>query len=181
MLDIVQVILWSIAYILIILAQIFRWKEKELAIPIAVVVSNMAWELTALILVGGWAHWLWTGLDLIILVLALRTLGKWQWLALALGAIAAVVAVYLWLFTVPKGMLYSSFVIDLFMAVCFLVWRRKLSSKLAVAIAASKLLGDICAGLHYGQSDMLIAVIAVAVLLCNVMDLFFCLEKKNKP
>ena len=178
MLDIAQVLLWSAAYVCIILAMLGK-KEMPLAIPVIVAVSNLSWELAAVIVSGMWAHWLWLGLDVVILTACLWRTPKWRSRAMALGAAAVLVACYQWLFTVENGMLYSSFVIDLFMAVCFLVFRKKLSTKLALPIAVLKLLGDICAGIYYGMDDMLIAVIAVAVLLCNVMDLFICVERRN--
>jgi len=179
MLDDLQFVFWSIAYILIILSQLLDRKKKLLAIPLIAVVGNFSWELGAALTVGYWTHVVWAALDVGILVFALRGTPKWYSRIAAVVATACLTAVYLWLFTVENGMLYSVFAVDLLMAVCFLVYRKQLSAKLAIPIALAKLLGDLCAGIYYGESNALIAVIASAVLLCNIMDLFLCIERRN--
>ena len=141
--------------------------------------SNLAWEVGAVVLSGLWVHWVWAALDVVILTFALYNTPKWSSRIVAVAALAALIGLYLWLFTVDMGMLYSSFVIDLYMAVCFLAFRKRLSAKLAIPIALAKLLGDLCAGIYYGKSNALIAVIASAVLLCTIMDLFLCIERRN--
>lgn len=74
-------------------------------------------------------------------------------------------------------MLYYSFIIDLIMAVCFITDHKKLSPKLKIPIAVTKLLGDACAGMHYASDSWFIALIACIVFVCNVYYLYLCEEE----
>jgi len=80
-------------------------------------------------------------------------------------------------FTMQNGMLYSSFAGDFIMAVCFLTDRKKLSGKLKVSIAVTKLLGDLFAGMCYGPEGAFITILAGLVLLCNIAYLYLCMDE----
>ena len=81
----------------------------------------------------------------------------------------------------PAGMLISVFVIDLIMAINFLIQRKKLSPKMKTPIAITKLLGDTFAGLYYAPQSNLIGIIACVVFMCNICYLYLCLEESGLP
>jgi len=82
-----------------------------------------------------------------------------------------------YIFTIQSGMLISAFVIDLIMAVCYLVDRKKLSSKLKIPIAFTRLLGDLFAGVFYAPESIFIVIVAVIVFFCNLSYLYLCIEE----
>ena len=67
------------------------------------------------------------------------------------------------------------FVIDLIMAIVFLVQIKQISPYLKIPVAATKLIGDLFAGLFYFKVLKLVAVIAVIVFLCNLAYLVLCI------
>lgn len=67
MLDTMQILLWSVAYVLIIAAGFLSRDTRKVAIPYAASVMNFAWEACALQLTKDfWGHYFWFGLDLFI-------------------------------------------------------------------------------------------------------------------
>ena len=186
MLDHLLVIFWSLAYLLIIAA---GWKSRELrlvSIPHGAVLLNFAWEACALQFFGGlWSHCLWFGLDVVIFTIGFLFL-KSRKHCIFYAAVHLSVFFLLWyVFTLPQGIPLSAFIIDLLMAMLFLLERRRLSPILQVPIAICKLLGDACAGIFYGKDSGIVAAIAIAVFLCNGWYLWLCCKKhrlfKGKP
>ncbi|MCD7828427.1 MAG: hypothetical protein LUG85_07840 [Clostridiales bacterium] len=71
--DTIQVLFWSLTYVLIIVFSIKHWdelkKEKKILIPITASMFNIAWEINAFVESKGmWGHVLWLGLDIIIVL-----------------------------------------------------------------------------------------------------------------
>lgn len=183
MLDTLQIIFWSITYILIILSGVQNVHDRKAAIPGLAVIQNLAWETTALIYSHGfWGHILWFLLDLIIFFLALYFVfpRKSRFVLYILGTILLCISFYD-VFSRQNGMLYSSFIIDLLMAIYYLIERKALSPKLKVPIAFTKLAGDIFAGFHYAPQSKFVAILAGAVFLCNLYYLYLCLEEQPDP
>ena len=75
------------------------------------------------------------------------------------------------IFSIDRGLFVSSFVIDLIMAIVYLLQRNKMSPHLKISISITKLLGDLFAGLYYFKGAKLVAIIAVIVFVCNVIYL----------
>lgn len=181
MLDKLQIIFWSVTYLLIILA---GWRSRELkqvSMPYVAGVLNFGWELCALQQSQGfWGHILWLGLDVVIYSIGFLSLntGKRRSIYIILTYMAT--TAFWYIFTLPNGMLISSFAIDVIMAVMFLVDRKQLSPDLKVPVAVCKLIGDVFAGIYYGRSSGMVAIMAVMVSLCNCCYLWLCCREKQE-
>ena len=67
MLDNLQIIFWSVTYVLIIAAGWRSRARKQVSMPYVAGVLNFGWELCALQQSQGfWGHILWLGLDVVI-------------------------------------------------------------------------------------------------------------------
>lgn len=194
MLDNLLGILWAVTYVLIIIAGVQSWNIKKASMPYIACILNFSWEICALISSGGlWVHILWLSLDFGIVFLNFRFLISKKKQAIYVLALICAIVMHIVAFLFPNGMLISSFVIDLIMAICFCVDAKKLSPKLKTSIAATKFLGDLFAGIYYGKQLIVIAIIAVFVGVLNFIYLNLCLEqqyhqkngvdkkKRNKP
>ncbi|MBQ7380016.1 MAG: hypothetical protein IJW70_10125 [Clostridia bacterium] len=189
MLDYVQAAFWSLTYVFLI---IYAIKFKRHGIPLASICLNFAWETVALgqsLMMGEFTgslivHIAWFSLDLVILLLFLfcetpEPKVKWKkWIFL----ISYVCSSVLLMFVFSKGyMLLSCFVIDLIMAVDFIVFvlfRRVKKHWISYVIGGSKLIGDMCAWLFY-RDAFSINFIGSIVLLCNLVYVSILLCKPN--
>lgn len=73
MLDTLQVIFWSITYVLIIIAGFQSQEIRKVSMPYIAGVLDFAWEICALYNSQGfWGHILWFALDLIIVFFGFR-------------------------------------------------------------------------------------------------------------
>lgn len=102
---------------------------------------------------------------------------------------AATIAVTIGLhfvFNIELGMLVSSFVVDIIMAVSFLISFKRLSVYGKPIIACTKLLGDLFAWLEYSNYHIIIKAIGIAVLALNIIYLVLSIlesikfKKENK-
>lgn len=178
--DVLSVVFWSITYILIIVSGIMSKDERKMAIPYIAIVQNISWELCAVIRFNAfWMHMAWFVLDFIIAIIGFWYLSKKN-RSIYLFFILFDYLMFTLLFDIPQGMMLSSFVIDLIMAISFLVERKKLSKKLNVPIAIAKLFGDLSAGLYYMQFNCLIVLITICVLVCNFAYMHFCIKEKEE-
>lgn len=181
MLDTLQILFWSVAYVLIIIAGTRSRKIQKVSMPYIPGVVIVAWEICALYNSGGfWGHILWLSLDLGIVYFGFRYAKNLRG-RLAYGtAILVTTTVLMYIFTIPDGSLISSFILDLLIAVFYLVDRKKLSPELKVPIAVTKMIGDTFAGLYYAPQSGLVAVIAIAVFVCNLCYLNQCIDEKKQ-
>lgn len=180
MLDDVQVIFWSITYILIIIAGFKSREIKRVSMPYAAGIVNLSWEFNALIQSHGmWGHVIWFGLDCIISFWAVCFLkGKRRMVYIILPMLN--IPLFGYFFSLPRGMLSSSFLIDLLMAICFLIDFKKLSPYFKRSVAVTKFIGDTCAGIYYAQESRLVAICAVLVFVCNVVYLCRCMNQTDE-
>lgn len=74
-------------------------------------------------------------------------------------------------------MLISVFVIDVIMAIAYVLEFNKMTPTLKIPIAITKLFGDLFAGLYYGISRPLIGVFAIIVLIFNFIYLVLSLKE----
>ena len=97
-------------------------------------------------------------------------------------AAAAVFALLLrFVFTrFDSGMLISVFIIDLVMAIDFVVEAKRISPSGQLPIAITKLAGDLFAWLSYMHESKAVAIMGAAVLIINTFYLALCLEKGGK-
>lgn len=179
MFDYLQIIFWSITYLLVIIAGIKGWGSKRISIPYLAVTLNLSWEICAIVVSGGyWGHIAWLGLDCIILFLGFSFLEKKSQKVRFLMKIVVFTIVLSAFFIPVNGMLLSSFAIDLIMAISFFINRKGLSPILKIPIAVTKLLGDVFAWIYYGPNNAIIMVIGIIVFMFNVYYLFYCIDEK---
>ena len=80
-------------------------------------------------------------------------------------------------------MLISSFIIDLFMAIVFVLTFKNISERFRTTIGLLKLFGDCSAMLSYMNNSPIIIVIGVIVLLLNlyyvINSAYYCIKKKH--
>lgn len=177
MLDKLQVIFWSITYVLIICAGFKSQKIIMVSMPYIAGVLNFAWETIALLFVSkgnSWGHILWFGLDLMIVYISFKFLKSDHERKKYIFSIIAMTVVLFFVFKINGGMLYSVFAIDLIMAICYIVWRKQMSPHFKIPIAITKLFGDLLAGIYYANETKFVLIVAVAVFICNISYLAFC-------
>ena len=194
MFDILQAVSWSITYLLVIW---YGCREKTTAIPPIAVASNFAWETVALLRdfsehlslsnSGTVIHIAWFSLDLLIVLVYLLVcnpvyFSKWVFACIY---VCEAVLMFVLFRSVKKGMLLSSFSIDILMAANWFFYelnKRPKTNFQLKCIAVSKLLGDLFAWLFYRRSHFLINIIGICVLILNAGFLFlvFIPDRKEK-
>ena len=181
MLDILTIVFWSLTYVLIVIAGFKSRNVKKVSMPYIAGVLNFSWEICALIVFrGNWGHVLWLLLDCVIVYFGFSYLGKVKQRLLYIISIVVITIVLFHIFKLPDGALISVFIIDLIMAIDFIVQSKALSSQFKVPIAITKLIGDLFAGIMCATSSILIAILAVLVFLCNLFYLCYCFEEQSK-
>ena len=169
--DIMQALFWSAAYLMIIYTGIRYKDEYLLSMPVEAGILIFSWEIVALIqYFPNWIHIVWTALDILIFTLNCRILARRK-AAYCIGyliALAALIGLCLFLLSLENGMLISSFVIDILMAVVYLVRIKKLSPHFRLLIGLTKLIGDFFAWLAYKDILPIINIIGIAVLVINL-------------
>lgn len=178
-LDDIQVLFWSITYVLSI---VYALKKKTHIIPHPAILCNLAWETVALVCYGMIYHIIWFLLDLAIAVLfLLQTKHSKKWKMGWVICLLLVMVIFRIVFKVKHGMLISSFVIDLSMAVlfCLKLLRDRSGSGFGLSIAATKLIGDLAAWRFYSPNSF-VHVVGIFVFVCNIIYLIYmyvCLRK----
>lgn len=177
MLDKLQMIFWSITYVLIIISGFKSQKLKMVAMPYIAGVLNFSWEIIALSITKGtvFGHVSWLILDLFIVYISYRYLNDRKSKTIYLLSIVICVILLNYIFKLNAGMLISVFVIDLLMAVVYLLQIKQMSPHLKIQIAVTKLIGDFFAGLYYFKELKFVAAIAVVVFFCNAAYLVLCI------
>ena len=122
--DWLQILLWTAVYITVVFNGIKYRHERPLIMPYLPGALNFAWEVNAFSVSGGMpGHILWLGLDTIILVLNIRNIRGWEKRILYLLGIGALILGLWYIFSATEydGMLISAFIIDLIMALVFVL------------------------------------------------------------
>ncbi len=183
MLDNLQAIFWPITYLLIIIFGIKNRRRKMPGIPLFVALMNLGWEINALIVSRGfWSHILWLSLDAVIFILNLTILFSKKEIFgfIYIGAIFFISVLLFWIFQFSFGMLISVFIIDLVMAVEYVLVAKRISPYGKIPIAITKLIGDFCAWLYYARYATLIAVIGLFVFILNLYYLYCCITERKQ-
>lgn len=184
MFDLMTVLFWTAAYACIVYHAVRHRKEPaELYMPLISGCLNFAWEVNALLRSQGyWGHILWLVLDAVILFFNLRWLRGSASRALYGAAVVIATGLLLLLFRQPgpDWMLLSSFVIDVIMALEFLLRAKDISRHGKLLIAAAKMLGDIGAFLGNRSAAAYVLPIGLVVLVVNLLYLSYCLEERSR-
>lgn len=182
MLDNLQLLIWTAVYIVIIIAgyKSICMEERKVSMPYVPGTLNFAWELCALDYSNGFfGHVMWLGLDVVIFFINYNMINtqKNKMFYLVLTAITTLLLFII--FNLYQGILISVFVIDLIMAIVFMIDFNKISLNYKVLIAILKLLGDFFAGLYYCSQSLIVAIIAVVVFIINSVYLSKCIKEKR--
>ena len=176
--DLLQVIFWSITYVLII---VFGFIKRNYFMPIIAAFLNIAWESNALYkdLSNNiynsitLAHFVWILLDFfIVLTILFYYIEKDKKVVISFVSLPFLIVGLKIMFDLKLGQLYSCFSIDLIMAICYLVLaiRAKEHINELSIIGITKLLGDFFAFIMYRQYDF-INVVGIIVFIINSMYL----------
>ena len=188
--ELIEVLLgvcWAISYALIVMGGYWYRHEKLFFMPLISGALNFAWEIHALCSSGGyWAHIVWLLLDCAILLQNLYFLSSVKKRFLYSACVIAAVAALYGVFSVKSfdGMLLSSFVIDVIMAVEYLAVITKLSPKMRILIGIFRLLGDAFAWISNLRFSLFVCILGIVILSINIFYISYAAElssKKNKP
>ncbi len=178
--ELLTVVFWAITYLLIVYAGFRSRSLKQVSMPYTAGVLNFAWELCAVIDKSGyWAYVLWLVIDIAIVCIGFFCL-KSAINKVAYGSALLFCTVgLLFAFNLTNGFVYTVYAIDLLMAICFLVERKRLSPVLKLPIAITRLLGDFFAGFVFCRYPLVTAT-AVIVLVLNVVYVCLCIREKYR-
>lgn len=182
MLDILQVILWSVTYVLICFYGIKYRNERKRMMPLFSGSLNIAWEINAFVWSKGfWGHIIWLLLDVIIFSLNVSSIKKVKnkvfYGIITLGLAGIMAGIFR--ITVIDGMLASAFALDLIIAMEYVIKAKSISKRGKAQIAIFKLLGDVCAWLFYMKNSEFVGIVGFVILLLNLFYLAYCLEEKR--
>lgn len=178
-----MIFFWSLAYAcMVIYSFIFR-SEKKPFMPLISGALNFGWEIHALITSGGyWGQIVWLTLDCFILTYNLYILEslkkKILYVAVVLSCIAGLHGVFS--ITAFDGMLISSFVIDIIMAIEYICAIQHISLKGRTLIGIFRLLGDLFAWIANRRLSVAVFVIGSTVLLINLFYVVYSFELEGK-
>ncbi len=177
-LDYLLMYFWIITYVFVIW---HGFKKKMSAIPSVAISFNLAWEINAFVrcVIKGafnsafYGYLAWMCLDIVIFVVYLfvckiSVLPKWISVVLFVVATVGLYFVFAYL---KFGMLISVFMIDLGMAILWVIYAHSKALVLdwtLMVIGATKLLGDCFAFVGYMNDRWSIKIFGIAVLVLNV-------------
>ncbi|MBO5005839.1 MAG: hypothetical protein J6C89_00190, partial [Clostridia bacterium] len=177
----IQILFWSITYILIIAIEYTNLGKKTPAMPFNSCMMNLAWESTALFLTRGfWGHIIWWALDLFIFAYSVYCTKSIKKCLLYILCFIGCLIMFFCFSMHSYGMLISSFIIDLTMSIFFWISRKRILKKGKVIIALTKLCGDFFALLYYAKFHIIVVICGLSVLVVNIAYLVYCILEKYK-
>ena len=183
--DLLQVVFWSITYVLIV---VFGIIKRKTFMPIVAALFNISWELNSLlsdffcvrIPIVALGHFVWIGLDFLIITIAIfYYVDNNKKMLLSFIFLPFIIIGLYFIFKINYGQLYSSFIIDLLVAICYLFVSFKEKDNIIefIIIGITKLIGDFFAFIMYRQ-DTLVNIIGIIVFVINAIYLIIL---NNKP
>ena len=171
--DTIQIIFWTITYLLAI---IYAIKYKHHIIPWPAMFLNMSWETAALLKYRSILHIPWFLLDMALVILFLfshheRRSNRFRLIWIFCTVLT--IAVFLKLFGYNNYMLWTSFLMDLLMAILFCCMHFKKSqmiNKLCFFMGLTRVCGDYAAWRYY-RNDNLVWLVGWAVQVVNFLYL----------
>lgn len=182
MADTAMALFWSLAYACMVVYSFIYRKEKKPFMPLIAGTLSFGWEVQAFITSGGyWGHIAWLTLDCFILVYNLYILGSFKKrLSYAAVVVASIVGFYgVFSITFFDGMLISSFVIDIIIAVQYMCSIIHISPRGRTIIGIFRLLGDLFAWFA-NKEPTVVFVIGAVVLLINLLYVAYCFELEKE-
>lgn len=181
MADLLQVVLWTVAYVLIIVGGIKYRGERKMFMPLLAGSLNFTWELNALISRGGYGHIVWFALDIFIMIYNLMIISLKKRIVYIFQ-----IVVFAFLFKLLfqndhyNLMLLSSFFIAVIMAIEYLVFAKKISTHLKIPIAVTSCLGNVFAWIGYFQQSVLVEITRVVLIILQLIYIAYCLEESSR-
>lgn len=178
--DFLQVLFWNAAYFTIIwcIVKHRNTTQKQCYIPIAACFLNFGWEIAGtIILKWQWQVAVWLILDSIIFIYCaycLDSVASKVFFVLSEAGFAF--ACYELFQNVSGTMATTAFVIDLIMALLFVIRFRMISHNCRLLIGILKMLGDAFAWLAYANVSNLILILGLCVFLVNLLYISCCIE-----
>lgn len=142
---------------------------------------NFAWEVNALFLSNVfYGHVLWAVLDIFIIIHNVRFLEKSKRIKYLLFIAVLTFAMY-GIFRIPNidGQKISSFLLDLIMAVEYVLYAKRIAPQGRISVGVLMFLGDLFAWLAYMQNSVFVTVCGLIVLLLKLFYLAICLEQNS--
>ena len=189
--DLLQVTFWSLAYICII---VFSIKYKKCMMPFSCLSFNFCWEIIVLLnstvfSVVFFYRLVWTMLDTIILLLHLIygnfVLTKKRKTLFYFASIIWIILNFILFYFLDdfahNFSIYSSFLINIFMSIIFVVLfkKEKLYVSALFVIGFFRLLGTLFASIAYGFLDKINIPIIICGLVILVVDSVYVSLCKN--
>lgn len=180
-LDIAQVVLWTITYVLIVLYGFRYRKQRVLLMPPFSGSLNFAWEINALYKSWTVGRAIWAVLDVAILVHNFRLLSAKQ-KAIYAGWIGAAVVALFFAFDIlgTRALLFSVFIIDVIMSAEYLISAKKVVANGKIIIGITRTLGDAAAWLAYAKETIFVGIAGAIVLILNLLYLSYCFEEDSR-
>lgn len=184
-LDIVQMILWSITYVLVI---VYNIKYKITAIPALTIATNFAWETVALLddVFHGFpilnVFNLWFALDAVVVFTVFCFCRQTKKSSIVIPFVMALPILVFGFSFFEGGQLITCFTIDAVMEAAWMQYSLDKNLKvnaLYLTICGFKLIGDLCAWLFYKYSGF-VAAAGILVLALNIQCLVFALSRLNQ-
>lgn len=180
---VLTVLFWSTTYIFIVIAGFLGRKKRMVSIPYIAGVLNAAWEVAATIYTEGNPGFIiWFFVDIFIIFWGFHFLPSIKKKIIYVASIVLMTIVLLFSFEhYNPAFLFTVYLIDVIMAVEFIVKCNSLSNHFKVTIAITKLLGDLFAGLTFSNTYSFVLIFAITSFVCNCIYLILCLRDRLKP
>lgn len=178
------VVFWAFVYIFIAAYSYIYRKEKQMFMPLIAGMLNFSWEIHALIASNGYAgHIVWLVLDIFIIAYNVWILTDCKKRLIYISATAVCILILYFVFSAESinGMLVSSFIIDVIMALEFVAVFKKISYRGKLLIGAFRFLGDLFAWLENMQQSKIVFAAGIIVLLLNSYYLLCCVKEVKDP
>lgn len=178
--EILTAVFWGLTYLLICISGFLSFRIKKPAMPYSAGVLNYAWEVNALVVAHGlWVYSLWFALDFFIVIFGIYFLDSVKKRGIYIVSIIIGTIFLKIIFSVEHGMLISVFLIDLIMAISYLVRFKSLSPFLKREIAITRFLGDLFAGFAGIRYSSYYGIFSVIICILNGIYVWKCFFEKS--
>ena len=174
---------WAASYLLIVVFSVIYRSEKKVFMPLISGMLNFSWEIFALQASGGyWVHVVWLLLDCIIFAYNIFILDgfKKRLIYFLMFIVCVPITYFVFQSADFNGMLISSFAIDIIMAVEYLVFVNRLSTRGQIAIGLCRLCGDFFAWYANKLSSKFVLITGIIVFGINLIYILTCMYFQEK-
>ena len=179
-------VFWDLAYIAIIISGAVNKKSTQVGIPIFAVLVNYSLEIAAVVNHSNFIGFSWFVLDSLIVYLILTKQdikhNKRKCLSYLSFLIVLTIIFYLVFRNGGIPVTVASFLIDMTMAVSFVLQFKHIDPSNRVLIGLLKFLGDACVWIAYADIHFSVTLFSSIAFVCNIIYLIFAVrEAKEHP